>query len=91
MRNIILMSSHGGLTSDHDSADVCSAEVFQHRRGFCFQLVLHDDQAQKLHVGLNVVSSFKKHKRRFFNEIVSTVEDESSPQNPVTDFLEIEA
>lgn len=60
MRNNRLMSSHGELTSDHDSADVCSAEVFQHGCGFCFQLVLHDDQTQKLHVGLNVVPSFKK-------------------------------
>lgn len=85
------MSSHGGLTSDHDSADVCSAQVFEHRCGFCFQLVLHDDQAQKLHVGLNMVSSFKKRKSVKIFQIVSTVGDESSPQNPVTDFLEIEA
>lgn len=54
------MIRHSGLTSDHDSADVCSAKVFQHCCGFCFQLVLHDDQTQKLHVGLNVVSSFKE-------------------------------
>lgn len=57
---MILMSRHGGLTSDHDGADVGSAQVFQHRCGFCFQLVLHDDQTQKLHVGLNVVPSFNK-------------------------------
>lgn len=64
------MSRHGGLTSDHDCADVCSAEVFQHCCGFCFQLVLHDDQTQKLHVGLNVVPSFKKRmKAKIFNQM----------------------
>lgn len=48
-----------GLTSNHDSADVCSVEVLQHSWCFCLQLVLHDDQTQELHVCLYVIPGSK--------------------------------
>lgn len=44
------------LTSNHDSANVGSVKIQQHPGGFCLQLVLHNDQTQELHVGLDVIS-----------------------------------
>ncbi len=53
------------LTSNHDSADVCSTEVLQHCWGFCLQLVLHDDQTQELHVCFYVIPGSKEKTYKF--------------------------
>ena len=48
-------------TCDHDGADVGSSEVLQNPRCLWLQFVLHDDQAQELHVGLDVIPEHTRH------------------------------
>lgn len=42
-------------TCDHNGADVCLSQNLQHSGSLRFQLVLHNDQPQELHIGLYVI------------------------------------
>lgn len=49
------------VTCDHDCADVCLSEDLQYSGSLGLQLILHNDQPQELHVGLNVIPGDEDH------------------------------
>lgn len=45
------------LTCHHDSADAGLMQVFEHGRSFSLEFILHYNQAQETHIGLNSLSA----------------------------------